>query len=74
MDAYRKRTGRDPFDHFAIGDAAAIIGRIAAYVEAGAAKFILRPVAEGVEDMLAQTRQLLDEVLPQVAQRWPKPS
>ncbi len=74
MDAYRKRTGRDPFDHFAIGDAAAIVGRIAAYVEAGAAKFILRPVAEGVEDMLAQTRRLLDEVLPQVAQRWPKPS
>ncbi len=74
MDAYRKRTSRDPFDHFAIGDAAAIVGRIAAYVEAGAAKFILRPVAEGVEDMLAQTRRLLDEVLPQVAQRWPKPS
>ncbi|MGO8919289.1 MAG: LLM class flavin-dependent oxidoreductase [Stellaceae bacterium] len=73
-EAYRKRTGHDPFDYFAVGDAAAILERIAAYVEAGAAKFILRPVAEGVEDMLAQTRRLLDEVLPQVAWRWPKPS
>ncbi|MGA8380505.1 MAG: LLM class flavin-dependent oxidoreductase, partial [Stellaceae bacterium] len=31
-DAYRKRTGRDPQRHFAIGDAAAIVERIAAFV------------------------------------------
>jgi probable F420-dependent oxidoreductase len=65
-DAYRKRTGHDPFDYFAVGDAAVILERIAAYIEAGATKFILRPVADGVEDMLAQTQRLLDEVLPQV--------
>ena len=73
MAAYRERTGHDPFDYFAIGDAAAIIERIAAYIEAGVSKFILRPVAEGTDDMLAQTKRLLEEVLPEVVRRWPRP-
>jgi probable F420-dependent oxidoreductase len=72
MDAYRKRTGRDPSQYFAIGDAAAIVERTAAYIAAGASKFILRPVADGTDDMLAQTKRLIDEVLPEVARRWPK--
>jgi probable F420-dependent oxidoreductase len=74
MDAYRKRTGHDPLDYFAIGEARDILERIAAYIAAGASKFILRPVARGADDMLAQTRRLLSEVLPQVAARWPKPT
>jgi probable F420-dependent oxidoreductase len=72
MDAYRKRTGRDPQDYFAIGGAAEVVERIAAYVNAGASKFILRPAARGEEDVLAQTRLLTEEVLPVVAARWPK--
>src|SRR5882672_6594421 len=67
FDAYRKRTGRDPNDYFAIGDAAAIIDRVAAYVEAGVSKFILRPAAKGDDDMIGQTRRLIEEVLPLVA-------
>jgi probable F420-dependent oxidoreductase len=74
MDAYRERTGHDPSDYFAVGDAAAIVERIAAYIEAGAAKFIVRPVAQGVDGMLAQTRRLIDEVLPEVTRRWPHTS
>lgn len=73
-DAYRKRSGRDPKDYFAVGDAAAIVDRIAAYVEAGVSKFILRPAAKGDDDMMTQTRRLIDEVLPLVAARWPKPA
>jgi probable F420-dependent oxidoreductase len=73
FDAYRKRTGRDPARYFAIGDAEAIVARIAAYVAAGVSKFILRPAARGDDDMLAQTRRMIDEVLPRVAARWPKP-
>jgi hypothetical protein len=73
-DAYGKRTGHDPFDYVAVGDAAAILERVAAYLAAGATKFILRPLAEGAEDMLAQTRLLMDEVLSEVARRWPRPS
>jgi probable F420-dependent oxidoreductase len=73
MEAYRRRTGRDPSERFVTGDAAAVLGRIAAYVEAGVSKFILRPAAQGEEEMLAQTRRLIEEVLPQVAARWPRP-
>jgi len=72
MAAYAKRTGQDPQGHFAVGDAQTIVERIAAYVEAGVSKFILRPVARGDDEVLAQTRRLLEEVLPQVAARWPK--
>ena len=36
-------------------------------------KFILRPAARGDDEMLAQTRRLVDEVLPLVAARWPRP-
>jgi probable F420-dependent oxidoreductase len=73
FDAYRKRTGREPLDYFAIGDAPAIVARIAAYVEAGVSKFILRPAAKGDDEVMAQTRRLVDEVLPLVKARWPKP-
>ena len=74
MEAYRKRTGRDPQRHFVIGDAAAIIDRIGEYVAADASKFILRPAARGDEEMLEQSRLLIEQVLPRVAQRWPRPA
>lgn len=73
MEQYKARTGRDARELFAIGDADAIMQRLAAYVEAGASKFILRPVAQGDADMLAQTKRLVEEVLPAVAASWPKP-
>lgn len=70
--SYRARTGRDPSDLFAIGDATTVMDRIGAYVEAGASKFILRPIAEGDEEMLTQTKRLIEQVLPAVAARWPR--
>ncbi len=73
MEAYQKRTGRDPCGYFAVGGAPTILGRIAEYVEQGVSKFILRPAAKGDEDMFAQTRRLVEEVLPLVKARWPKP-
>src|SRR6266851_720164 len=73
FEAYRKRTGRDPMKHFAIGDADAIVERIAAFIAGGISKFIMRPAARGDYEMLAQTRRLIEEVLPRVAARWPKP-
>ena len=48
--------------------------KIADYVEAGVSKFILRPSAKGDEEIMAQTRRLIEEVLPRVAARWPKPA
>ena len=72
MEHYRARTGRDPRDAFAMGDAEVILQRLSEYVDAGASKFILRPVADGDADMLLQTRRLVEEVLPLVSARWPK--
>ena len=68
----KKRTGRDPATYFAIGDAQSIVARIADYVAASVSKFILRPAAKGDDEMMAQTRRLIDEVLPLAATRWPK--
>ncbi len=39
------------------------------YVEVGVTKFILRPIGSGDEAPLAQTRLLLETVLPLVAAR-----
>lgn len=70
--AYAKRTGQNPNDHFAIGDAPTILTRLTQYIEAGAQKFILRPLASDGEDTLHQTRLLIDHVLPEALTRWPK--
>lgn len=72
MDAYAKRTGRDPQRYFAIGDAAAMLERITEYVDAGVSKFILRPLGAGEDGIIAQTRLLAERLLPLVAARWPR--
>jgi probable F420-dependent oxidoreductase len=74
MQTYEKRTGRNPRGYFAIGDADAIVSRIADYVAAGVSKFVLRPAATGDTVVMSQTRWLIEEVLPIVARRWPKPA
>ncbi|MCZ6729117.1 MAG: LLM class flavin-dependent oxidoreductase [SAR324 cluster bacterium] len=74
MEAYRKRTGQDPMRQFVIGDATTIMGRLTEFVDAGASKFILRPAARDDEDMFVQTRRLIEEVLPLVSTRWPRPN
>src|SRR6185503_1044947 len=73
MERFAARTGRDASTLFVFGDADAIVERIARYVENDASKFILRPAADGDEDMYVQTRRFIEEVLPRIAQRWPRP-
>jgi probable F420-dependent oxidoreductase len=59
---------RKPADGYvAIGDADAIIGRIDEFRRAGVHKFVLRPIALGADEMLAQTRALIEQVLPRIA-------
>lgn len=72
MRAYAARTGRDPARGVIAGDAAAILERIAEYVTAGVTKFVLRPIGQGDALPLAQTKRLLDQVLPLAAARWPR--
>ena len=67
------RSGRVDDHHFAIGDAEAIVARIAPTSKPGFrnSSCARRP---GDAEMLAQTRRLVEEVLPLVAARWPRPS
>jgi len=74
MTAYAQRTGRDPPAHFVIGNAASLVERLAEYVDAGLPKLLLLPVGFADATMLAQTRQVLEQVLPLAAARWPKSS
>jgi probable F420-dependent oxidoreductase len=72
MGSYAKRTGRDATHAFAIGDADTILARIAEYVDAGVSKFILRLLGDDDEAILAQTRLLIEKVLPRAEARLPK--
>jgi len=72
MAAYTKRTGREAERYFAIGDETTILDRVAEYVAGGIEKFILRPAGGSGDDVIAQTRRLIDKVLPVVAARWPR--
>ncbi len=65
------RLGRevDPAATFAVGDAAAITARAREYLDAGISKFVLRPLGASDEEMMDQTRRLIDEVIPEV-HRW----
>lgn len=65
--AFAKRTGKDPRRHFAVGDAGAILDRIADYAANGVSKFVLRPTATSDEELMEQTRLLIAEVLPEAA-------
>jgi probable F420-dependent oxidoreductase len=56
----------DPRRHAAVGGAAEILARIEEFKGVGISKFVLRPIAVGDEDMLAQTDRLVREVLPHV--------
>ncbi len=72
LDIYAKRTGRDTTHAFAVGDADAILGRLAEYVDVGVSKFILRPLGADDDAILAQTRLLIEELLPRAEARWPR--
>ena len=57
----------DPMSYFAVGSAKDIASRVNEYIEAGVSKFVLRPIADSDEEILAQTRRLTEEVIPRFA-------
>jgi probable F420-dependent oxidoreductase len=66
MARFEKRLRRDPSGYFIVGDGATILKRLAEYADAGATKFILRPVGGDDADLMDQTRRLIDEVQPEL--------
>jgi probable F420-dependent oxidoreductase len=61
-----KRLGREPKGFLAVGDTQDIMALLNEFRAAGVHKFILRPVAESGDDIIAQTRQFIDKLLPAV--------
>ena len=61
-----KRLNKDPSRLRAVGGCTEIMSLIAEFRAAGVHKFILRPIATDSQDLLQQTRLLIDEVLPEV--------
>ncbi len=72
LKRHKDRTGKDGQAYMAIGGAEEIITRLAEYIDAGASKFILRPIAANGAEAQMQTQQLIETVLPEVAARWPR--
>ena len=78
--AGQRRVGRPSVDmrpHLAVGDSAVILRRLEEYRAAGISKFVLRPIGEGDDDIVDQTRRLIEEVVPAVHREWnaaPEPS
>ncbi|MFT4714436.1 MAG: putative F420-dependent oxidoreductase [Candidatus Azotimanducaceae bacterium] len=63
-ETLKTRLKREPKDLFAVGSSEDIIALAAKFHEAGAHKFILRPIASDAEDMLKQTKMLIEKTLP----------
>jgi len=59
----------DPKAYFALGDADAVLERVAQYRATGVSKFVLLPLARNGEELLEQTRRLAAEVVP-IAHGW----
>ena len=57
---------RDPNESLVVGEAQAVTERIREFVDAGVTKFIVRPVDGSDDALLAQTRLLIEKVLPEV--------
>ncbi len=61
-----KRLGREPEGFTAVGGAAEMMALVHDFHKAGVHKFILRPIASGTDDMIEQTRRMVEELLPEV--------
>lgn len=49
-----------------VGSVQEIIGRIKEYAEAGASKFVLLPIADGEDDVMKQTKYVVEEIIPAI--------
>ncbi|MEM7077472.1 MAG: LLM class flavin-dependent oxidoreductase [Pseudomonadota bacterium] len=61
-----KRLGREADGFSAVGGAEEMMQLVHDFRAAGVHKFILRPIASGTEDMLAQTRLMVEKLLPEI--------
>lgn len=71
--AYIKRTPpRDPRQSWAVGNPGDILSRLQEYVDAGIYKFVLRPIGDGDDELMAQTQRLADDVITEAVKLSPR--
>jgi len=63
-EVLKTRLRREPKDLFAVGGSQDILALAAKFHRAGVHKFILRPIASDAEDMMKQTKMLIESTLP----------
>lgn len=61
-----KRLGKDPTAYAAVGGVTEMMEMVHRFRKADVYKFVFRPMASGTEDMLTQTRLLIEQLLPEV--------
>ena len=64
--AYRDFLGVDPEPRIVVGGADEVIARIDAFVAAGVFKFVLRPIGDGDDEVIDQTRWFIEHVQPRL--------
>jgi probable F420-dependent oxidoreductase len=64
--AYSAISKKDPKQGIAVGGVDEVMDIIEPYVANGLDKFILRPIGEGDEDMMEQTRLMIEQVQPAI--------
>lgn len=62
----RRIPDRDPAQTVAVGDTEDILCRIREFVAVGVTKFVLRPIGTDDEDLMVQTRSLIERLLPEI--------
>lgn len=60
-------TGKPAGAYSAVGSADDMLTLLNEFHSVGVYKFILRPIAQGADEMIAQTKRLIEEFLPQVS-------
>ena len=61
-----RRLGKDPSAYAAVGGVSEMMEMVHQFRAADVYKFVLRPIAAGTEDMIEQTRLLIEKLLPEL--------
>jgi alkanesulfonate monooxygenase SsuD/methylene tetrahydromethanopterin reductase-like flavin-dependent oxidoreductase (luciferase family) len=66
-DLLSKRLGKEPSGFTAVGGTEQMMQLVHQFRDAGVHKFILRPIASGTDEMIEQTKQMIEHLLPEIA-------
>ena len=61
-----KRLGKEPSGFSAVGGVAEMMALVHEFHDAGVHKFILRPIASGADEMLEQTKLMVEKLIPEI--------